>query len=718
MKNLPKHTIYTITNEQGEEYPVFNREISWLSFNDRVLQEAMNTATPLYERIKFMAIYSSNLDEFFKIRVASLRHMINFSEKARKRLDFDPRKVNKRVMEVVAEQQRVFMDQWYQHIIPALQEEEIFLLQESTLTKVQGQFVRDYFEHYVRPWTRPMLIIKNRISAFLKNNTMYLLLRMVPKPDKDEAGEKRRNRYQYASLEIPTDHCSRWLVLPEEGTHRYVMFLDDVIRYNLETLFPGYDILEAKAVKLTRDADLNIDDEYSGNLVNNIRKLIEKRRTGLPSRFVYDRTMSEPTLNYFTEAFSITEDDLLPSDRYHNFEDLFAFPRFDRKGLEYDKLPPIRLAAIDTTVNLLDQIRGKEMLLYFPYHDYDPVLAMLHHAARDPNVLSIKITLYRVAKDSRVVKALRKAAEKGIDVTVFAELKARFDEMSNILAAEKLESSGANVLYSLPGLKVHGKLLLIARKEGDDIRRYAYLGTGNFNEQTAKLYSDFGYFTSDEEVTEDMRNIFKVLAGLETSHKYKELYVAPRKMRMQLNRLIDFEIEQARAGKPAFMLLKMNSLEDTRIITKLYDASRAGVKIRLIIRGICCLVPGLKGWSEHIQAISIVDRYLEHARAFVFHHGGEDITILSSADWMSRNLSRRIEVGFEIKAPILKEMVRQILEIQWKDNVKARIINQDQDNAMRTPVGHPVQSQLLIHDYLQQVEPIVDEVEKTVPAKR
>lgn len=704
--DLQDSAIYTVTNEQGESFPIFNREMSWLSFNYRVLQEAQNPATPLYERIKFLAIYSSNLEEFFKVRVASLRHMIHFSEKARKKLPFDPRQLQRDLLLTIDAQQRDFLQVFYQEIIPGLEQEKIHILDPKDLSKKQDHFVRDYFDHYVRPWTRPMLIVKNRISAFLKNNTLYLLLQMVPKPEKGE--EPKRGRYHYASLEIPTDHCPRWLVLPDEGDKHFVMFLDDVIRHNLDALFPGYDIIEAKAVKLTRDADLNIDDEYAGNMVNKIRKMIEKRRTGLPSRFVYDKSMAKKTLSYFMEAFSIRKEDLLPSDRYHNYEDLFSFPRFGQSSLGYSPLPPLKLAQLDTTNNVLDQIRDKRVLLYFPYHDYDPVLAFLHHAARDPKVISIKISLYRVASESRIVKALRKAAEKGVDVTVFSELKARFDEMSNIQVSEKLESSGVNVLYSLPGLKVHSKLCLITRKEEDKLVRYAYLGTGNFNENTAKLYTDFGYFTTEEAICNDIRMIFKLLAGVETDEKYAALLVAPMRMRNQFNRLIDFEISEARAGKPAAMFLKMNSLEDERIIQKLYEASKAGVKIRMIIRGICCLVPGVEGLSENIEVISVVDRYLEHARAFIFHHGGAEKVYLSSADWMSRNLSRRIETAFEVAPAHLRTIIKDILDIQWRDNVKARITNQAQDNPMRVDTAAPNQSQLTIYEYLKGVDPIVD----------
>lgn len=701
--------VYYARGDTDKQIPLYNRELSWLSFNYRVLQEAMDESNPLYERIKFMAIYSSNLEEFFKVRVASLRHMANLNERAKKKLNFEPLKLHRQILQVVEAQQQEFHNQFYKEILPALHLEGIQIVDEEGLSVPQMRFVTDYFEHNVRPWTRPMLIVKNRISAFLKNNTLYLLLRMVPKPEPGAGQEpKSRKRFQYASLEIPTDHCPRWLELPSADGTQFVMFLDDVVRCNLKALFPGYDIIEARAVKLTRDADLDIDDEYSGNLVTKIRRLIEKRMSGLPSRFMYDKAMSTKALRYFSEAFGIRPEDQMPGDRYLAMEDLFSFPRFGRVDLEFPPMQPLKLMSIDTSKSLLDQMGSREILLYYPYHDYDPVLAMLHHAARDPRVHSIKITLYRIARESRVIKALRKAAEKGIDVTVFAELKARFDELSNIQAAEKLESSGVNVLYSLPGLKVHTKLCLITRKEGDTFKRYAYLGTGNFNEQTARLYCDFGFFTTDSDITTDARNLFRLLAGVpRNDYKFASLLVAPSRMRMEFNRLIDFEIRHAKQGKPSGMWLKMNSLEDKRIIAKLYEASRAGVPIRLNVRGICCLVPGMPGRSDNIEAISIVGRFLEHSRVYIFYHGGKRRVWLASADWMTRNLTRRIESAFEITSPDLKKVVLDIFDIQWRDNVKARILDAKQTNSLRKVKDKPINSQMEIYEYLKEVEPVV-----------
>lgn len=704
-----------IIDLQGkDEVPslIYNRELSWLSFNYRVLQEALYEGVPLYERIKFLAIYSSNLEEFFRVRVASLRQLVNMNEKTLRKLDFDPNLIQKEIKRVVSGQQEIFFDIFYNKIHPELQKEGICILNENQINRKQGRFVKEYFENNIRPWARPMLIIKKRISAFLKNNTLYLLLRMIPRPDPVDNGEKKKSRAIYASLEIPTDHLARWLTIPDADNKKCVMFLDDAIRYNLSSLFPGYEIIEVKAAKLTRDGDLNLDDEYSGNIVSKIRKQIEKRLIGIPSRFVYDKTMSKKSLNYFTEAYGIHDEDLIPSDRYQNFEDLFSFPNFDRPDLENSKLQPIDLPQINLKENIFEQISGKQILLYFPYHKYDPVLNLLYQAARDPQVLSIKISLYRVAKESKIIKALRKAAEKGKDVVVFSEVKARFDEMSNILAAEKLESSGVNVLYSLPNLKVHAKICLITRLEDEKIKRYSYLSTGNFNEQTSKLYTDFGYFTSEQAIGEDIKSVFRILAGIELDYDFNKLIVAPNHMRDKFYELIDNEIISAEKGNKAEIFLKMNSLEDKKIIRKLYLASNAGVKIRLIIRGICCLVPGVKGMSENIEVISIVDRFLEHSRIFVFYQNGHYNTYLSSADWMSRNLSRRIETAFEIEPDPLKKIIWDILNMQWNDNVKSRIIDRNQENRFSNHQSEPLQSQLAVLEYLKNLVPIADEKNK------
>ncbi len=694
--------IYYALAEDGTMIPYFNRELSWLSFNHRVLQEAMDESVPLYERIKFLAIYSSNLEEFFNIRVSAIRHMMLLTGKAGKKIPFDPKRVHRDIMLTVEWQQKFFLDTFYDTIIPELKKQHVYLVDEKSLPEEHYEFVSDYFDQYVRPWSRPMIVIKNKVSVFLKNNTLYLFLRMKAKEAESEENKKKRRRFVYASLEVPTDHLSRWITMPSDDGGHYVMFLDDVVRFNMSKIFPGYEIEEARAIKLTRDADIPMTDEFSGDIVKAIKKLIQKRSIGVITRILYDRKMSSKLKRYMMEALSLNEDDLIPADRYLSYDDLFSFPDFNIKGVHYKKLPAIHLGALKQEKAIFDKLKGEQYLLYYPYHSYEPVLNFLYHAARDPEVVSIKMTLYRIADDSKLIKALRKAAENGKNVTVFIELKARFDEMQNILAAEKLESSGVNVLYSLPVLKVHAKICLITRREENDLHSYAYLSTGNFNEKTAKFYCDFGHFTNDKKVISEIRDIFKFLAGIGTKPEFKQLLVAPVNMRKQINRLIEVEIENALKGKKAEMILKMNGLEDEKIIRKIYEAAQAGVQVRLIVRSICCLVTGIEGFSDTIEAISIVDRFLEHARVFTFHHGGVEKVYLSSADLMTRNLSRRIEAAFEVKDPELKKIVQGILALQLADNVKARILDHFQINEYVRNDAPPLDAQLAIHDFLRQ----------------
>lgn len=691
--------LYYLPIDEEMKVPYFNRELSWLSFNHRVLQEAMDETVPLYEQIKFLAIYSSNLEEFFKIRVSAIRHMMQLGDKASKKFSFDPHQVHRDIMMTVAFQQELFLDTFYKKVIPGLQKENIYLVNEKNLQRVHHEFLKEYFDQYIRPWSRPMIIIKRKISVFLKNNTLYLFLRMVPRDPKASEGANKRVRSVYASLEIPTDHLSRWVSLPELDGQNYVMFLDDVIRFNMNKLFPGYEIQESRAIKLTRDADIPIEDEFSGDVVKAIKKLIQKRSTGVVTRIMYDKKMSSRLKRYMMDALSLQEEDLIPGDRYLSYEHLFDFPRFG-KIPEYKPLTPLPFKLLKQKRGIFEKLSGQRILLYFPYHAYDPVLNFLYQAARDPAVVTIKITLYRIAAESKLIKALRKAAENGKDVTVFIELKARFDELRNLQAAEKLESSGVNVLYSLPVLKVHSKVCLVTRQEGEQLHAYAYLSTGNFNEYTARSYCDFGFFTDDERLVSDIRQIFRVLAGMESKTPFRTLMVAPVNMRKELNQLIDFEIEEARKGKKAEFIFKVNGLEDEKIIRKIYQASEAGVDVRLIVRSICCLVPGIKGISDRIRVISIVDRYLEHARVFSFYHGGKKRTFLSSADLMTRNLNRRIESAFEIKKAELKQMLLHILELQWSDNVKARIIDSRQLNEYVRNEKAPLEAQLAIYDFL------------------
>ena len=687
------------------DYVYYNRELSWLSFNYRVLQEAKDTSVPLYERMNFLAIYSSNLDEFFRVRVAGLRSIINLKKKTIKKLDYNPKEILKKVLDTVHDQQEEFGKIFEELVLSELLKNDINLVDETELSPDQQQFVKNYFHDYVRPWLRPMLIVKKRVSPFLKNNALYLLIKLQPKVTEDTGAEGpvKQKRARYANVEIPTDHVPRFVKLPKCEEQNCVIFLDDIIRFNLNEIFPGYEVVSAHSVKLTRDADLYIEDEFSGNLVKKIKKNLQKRRTGLPSRFLYDKNISDKALKYFRDAFSIKKEDLMKGDRYHNYSDFFGFPDFEKQDLKYEPLPPLPHSQINHKKPLFDQLLNQEYLYHFPYHTYDDIVRFINEAAEDPDVLAIKITLYRVAARSKIVKALIKAAHNGKDVTVFSEVKARFDELSNIVSAEKLEEAGANVLYSLPGLKVHSKLCLITRKEGEHLTRYAYLATGNFNEKTAKLYSDIGYFTTDTLITDEVNMVFQNLGGLEVSYEYKKLLVAPVQMRKKFVELIDYEIDQAKKGNKAEIIIKMNSLEDTEMISKLYDAHNAGVKIQMIVRGICCLVTEVDGLSEKMEAVSIVDRFLEHSRIYYFYHGGEELIYLASADWMNRNLSRRIEVAFPIDKPELKKEILDILQIQLNDNVKARIIDKEQTNPYKkAKSSKKIRAQYATYDYFKK----------------
>ncbi|GJQ61945.1 MAG: polyphosphate kinase [Melioribacteraceae bacterium] len=683
------------------DFTLFNRELSWLSFNYRVLQEAADKSNPLYERIKFLAIYSSNLDEFFRVRVASLRSLLALKEKSRKELDFDPDTLLNDIFNTVNSQQEYFGQIFIEEIIPALKEEKIYLTNEAGLSPRQEEWILDYFRDSVQQYISPMLLIKNRIQPFLRNQHLYLAVKLRAKPKRENISGKK-SRAQYALIEIPTSELPRFVELPSEDGEFPVMFLDDIIKFNLPYLFPGYEIESSYSIKLTRDAELYIDDEFSGNLLAKIKKGIAKRDTGVPSRFLYDSDMPESFLKFLKEALTLSKEDLFPGGRYHNFHDFFAFPNPGKPELENEKLETIRITALDESASFFDSISKQDYGLYYPYHTYDYVVRFLEEAAEDESVTSIKVTQYRVAKDSKVVKALIKAAKNGKDVLAFVELKARFDEELNIRWAEEMEKAGVKVYYSFPGLKVHAKIALITRNENNGSRQYAYLATGNFNEKTANIYTDLGMFTAKTEITDEVENVFKYLSRIGSDYKFKHLLVAQFNMRKKFNKLVDNEISAAKDGNPSGITLKMNSLEDGKMIRKLYEASNAGVKINLIIRGICKLVPGVKRQSENIKVISIVDRYLEHSRLYMFHNNGDQLIYAASADWMKRNLSRRIEVAFPIEDEQIKETINRIIALQLEDNTKARVIDKKDKNAYVQSEGmNKIRSQMEVYKYLK-----------------
>jgi polyphosphate kinase len=672
----------------------FNRDLSWLSFNQRVLQEAKDLRVPLYERMKFLAIFSSNLEEFYRIRVAEWKRLMELTKKTKKELREDPREVIKKINKTVKKHLNEFNDIFWNQIVVELEGRNINLVNEKNLTPEQVVFVQEYFREKVLPHIRPVMINTRRNTPELDEKSIYLAVKLC---DFDRPGPRV---YDYAITEIPSRKISRFLILPDKNGQHYVMILGDVIRLCINELFPDYELIDAYSIKLTRDAEMMLEDEFSGSLLKKIKRGLSNRAKGTPTRLLYDSAMPADFLSHLKKIFSIGNQDLLPGGRYHNFSDLMNFPRFDQKGIYYENLPCLKKKTLDESPSMFDAISKRDFLIHFPYHSYDYVIRFLNEAAEDDKVKAIKITLYRVAPHSKVVEALIKAAQKGKNVTAFVELKARFDEESNISYSKELEEAGVKVLYSFPILKVHAKMVCIERME-DKIRRYVYLSTGNFHENTSRLYCDSSLFTKDKYMGREVSAVFDILADTRIKREFKHLLLAPDHMRHDLYTLIDQEIKNALKKKDAYIYLKLNSLQDAAIIDKLYEASQEGVEIRLIIRGICCLIPGIKGLSENIKVISIVDRFLEHSRIYIFCNENKPKVYLSSADWMERNLSRRFEVGFPIYQEDLRNEVLEIFRLQWYDNTKARIINKIQNNTYRKSVAKERgRAQIDIYQYL------------------
>jgi len=680
----------------------FDRELSWLSFNYRVLQEAKDKSVPLFERIKFLAIFSSNLDEFFRVRVATLRSLLLLKKKSLEQLKFNPQELLKQIHSSVKLHQIEMGEIFRNQVIPGLNENNIFLLDNTQLNKKQSAFVNNYFEENIQHHIQPLLLIKNKITPFLKNKRLYIVVRLSSKSDKKNEKKTKRVVYKYALVEIPSDYLPRFVEIPSTDKKRYIIFLDDIIRYKMDKIFEAYKIVDCYSIKLTRDAELYIEDEFSGDLQSKILSGIKKRNTGIPSRFLFDEKMPKSLLSYLKEAFHLKKEDLYEGGRYHNFSDFFSFPTPSGNELEYPKQSPLRQKELNKQKSIFQAISEKDYYFYFPFHSFNHILEFINEAAEDPNVTTIKMTQYRVAKDSLILKALIKAAKSGKNVIVFVELKARFDEEANIAWSDEMQKAGVDIYYSIPGIKVHSKLLLVTRKEGEEYKNYSYLGTGNFNENTAKIYSDIGLLTSNKELTDELEHVFEFLVGRISDYNFEHLLVARFNMRKAFTRLIDKEISIAQGGGKGKIILKMNSLEDRKMIDKLYEASQKGVKIVLIIRGICCLIPGIKGMSENIHVYSIVDKYLEHARIFVFHNDGNPLIYSGSADWMRRNLSKRIEVIFPIYNNDIKNSILEILEIQMSDNVKSRVIDKRQINEYKKDNSAPeIRSQIALYDYLK-----------------
>ncbi|HHG3103497.1 TPA: polyphosphate kinase 1 [Vibrio parahaemolyticus] len=674
------------------------KELSWLSFNERVLQEAADKTVPLIERIRFLGIFSNNLDEFYKVRFADVKRRILINQE-RGGSDNSKRLLSK--MQAKALKLNEQFDELYSELIREMARRRIFLVNEHQLDEAQEKWITKYFRKEVMPHITPLLM-KDEIDVlqFLKDEYAYIAVEL-----------RKEDHSQYALIEIPTDHLPRFVMVPEQKGKRRktIILLDNIIRYCLDELFKGffdYDELAGYAMKMTRDAEYDLRNEIEYSLLEQMSAGVNQRLTAMPVRFVYEREMPQEMLDFLCSKLRISNyDNLIPGGRYHNFKDFIAFPNVGREYLENKPMPPMKCADFEGYANSFEAIKAKDILLYYPYHTFDHIGELVRQASFDPKVLSIKINIYRVAKDSRLMNSLIDAVHNGKNVTVVVELQARFDEEANIEWSKVLTEAGVHVIFGAPGLKIHSKLLMISRREGDDIIRYAHIGTGNFHEKTARIYTDFSLLTADQEITNEVRNVFGYIENPYRPVKFNHLMVSPRNSRPQIYRLIDNEIANAKAGKKAGLTIKVNNLVDKGIVTRLYAASNAGVKINMIIRGMCALVPGIEGVSENIRIISIVDRFLEHPRVVITHNDGDPQVYISSADWMTRNIDHRIEVAAPVRDPRLKQRIIDITNIHFTDTVKARLIDKEMSNSY-VPRGNrkKVRSQVAIYDYLKNIE--------------
>ncbi|MFL1022111.1 polyphosphate kinase 1 [Vibrio parahaemolyticus] len=674
------------------------KELSWLSFNERVLQEAADKTVPLIERIRFLGIFSNNLDEFYKVRFADVKRRILINQE-RGGSDNSKRLLSK--MQAKALKLNEQFDELYSELIREMARRRIFLVNEHQLDEAQEKWITKYFRKEVMPHITPLLM-KDEIDVlqFLKDEYAYIAVEL-----------RKEDHSQYALIEIPTDHLPRFVMVPEQKGKRRktIILLDNIIRYCLDELFKGffdYDELAGYAMKMTRDAEYDLRNEIEYSLLEQMSAGVNQRLTAMPVRFVYEREMPQEMLDFLCSKLRISNyDNLIPGGRYHNFKDFIAFPNVGREYLENKPMPPMKCADFEGYANSFEAIKAKDILLYYPYHTFDHIGELVRQASFDPKVLSIKINIYRVAKDSRLMNSLIDAVHNGKNVTVVVELQARFDEEANIEWSKVLTEAGVHVIFGAPGLKIHSKLLMISRREGDDIIRYAHIGTGNFHEKTARIYTDFSLLTADQEITNEVRNVFGYIENPYRPVKFNHLMVSPRNSRTQIYCLIDNEIANAKAGKKAGLTIKVNNLVDKGIVTRLYAASNAGVKINMIIRGMCALVPGIEGVSENIRIISIVDRFLEHPRVVITHNDGDPQVYISSADWMTRNIDHRIEVAAPVRDPRLKQRIIDITNIHFTDTVKARLIDKEMSNSY-VPRGNrkKVRSQVAIYDYLKNIE--------------
>ena len=677
--------------------PIYiNREISWLDFNARVLQEANDVHVPLLERLRFLGIFSNNLDEFFQVRYATVKRIAQ-SSKTGKRV-FAGRsaqallkEITSKVIDLQDESLEILNG-----IYKEMERENIFFIDQNEVKPEQEDFLKNYFIQNVNPALVTIILSQNR-DQDLSTNKAFLIVTMTL----DQASE---NQNIYALIEMPKD-AKRFVVLPKNGDGKqYIMMLDDLIRYHFHMIFSffNYKSIQAHMVKITRDAELDLEEDVSISYLEKITLSVKDRMISDPVRLVYDKEIPDQTLSFVMEKLNIdSTDSLIPGGKYHQRRDYMNFPSLDRPDLLYSSFPPLPIPMLSMEENILDAIDQKDYLLNTPYQDFSYVIKFLREAALDPKVKSIKITIYRLSKSSLIVSALINAAKNGKKVLVQIELQARFDEENNINFAEQLEAAGVQLIFGIPGLKVHSKICIIERQHDKKNRRYGFISTGNFNESTAKIYTDYTLFTTNQKILKEVNKVFNFLEVSYKIKKYKHLIVSPHYTASVISKMIDNEIENHHKGLPSGISLKLNNITNYPLVEKLYQASQAGVKIKMIVRGICCLVPGVKGLSENITVLSVVDKFLEHSRVIIFENAGEKKIYLSSADFMTRNIENRVEVACPVYDKELQQQILDTFELSWKDNTKARIVNQNPQNKMVKPkAGDKIQrSQWTTYDY-------------------
>ncbi|NRR90776.1 polyphosphate kinase 1 [Winogradskyella undariae] len=668
-----------------------NRELSWLKFNERVLQEAADKDVPLIERLRFLGIFSNNLDEFFKVRYATVKRIYEAGKGGKSELGgIRAGDLLEEITQIVIEQQTYSLE-ILDEIDLELQKENIYVINETEISESQHEFIKNYFYQELSPALVVIMLNEDIALPELMDISAYLTVKMSREGVKD----------QVALIEI-SSAMDRFVVLPSDGDADYIIMVDDILRYCLDDIFNifEYDSISAHMIKITRDGELDFDSDLSKSFIDKLSESVKDRQSGAPVRFIYDMSIDQRTLDFLLKHMAIDEkESIIPGGRYHNRRDYMSFPSLGRTDLLYDKIKPLPVKGLSLEESIFKTIATKDYMVYTPYHTFSYIVKFLREAALDPKVKTIKITIYRLAQISHVASSLINAAKNGKKVTVSIELRARFDEEANINYAEQMQDEGIKMLFGVPGLKVHSKMCVIEREENEKLVRYGFISTGNFNESTAKIYTDFTLMTSDAKILKDVNKVFNFFEVNYIVNRYKHIIASPHYTKTKIFSLIDKEIECAKKGKPAYIKLKLNSISSYKMIDKLYEASRAGVKIQMIVRGICCLVPGVKGMSENIEIISIIDKFLEHTRLYIFSNHNDPKIYISSADWMTRNIDNRVEVSCPIYDEDIKQELLDLYKICWNDNVKARIIDETQNNTYLRNDNPKIRAQFETYKY-------------------